>query len=104
MTKSKDKQIRELSQNDLFFRIFAVIFFLAFVTLGLTIRPLVIEPLESQLQSCQEKVPVWTLKVECNYEGSGTLQYNHSFVFDRESLYKNIRENFESFENCEVLE
>ena len=59
--------------------------------------------LQTQLSECQEKVPIWTLKVECKYPLIDFYHYS-------EKNYTNYNEYLEGwqrvidFENCEVLD
>ena len=109
--KSKDKQIREL---EIKFK-WAFIGFVVMSILALIIGGFFdyyeakSERLESQLQSCQEKVPVWTLKVECNY--SPFVNSKSAFIYteinftDYQDYLESLEavEQGESGENCEVL-
>ena len=55
---------------------------------------------------CQEQVPVWTLKVECQHDvlGNPTYQYIETNYTDY-ILYQEVKSKFNSkFENCEVIE
>ncbi|KKN65849.1 hypothetical protein LCGC14_0477850 [marine sediment metagenome] len=112
MTKSKDKQIRELEEKELEWKLMFFVatgFFIIF--LSLWVFDIQAHPeFEAQLQSCQEKVPVWTLKVECNY--SPFVNSKSAFIYteinftDHQDYLESLEavEAGESGENCEVLE
>ena len=109
MTKSKDKQIRELKHKFKWAFIgFGVMAILAMVIAGLfDYYEAKSERLESQLQSCQEKVPVWTLKAECSF--SPFLDSKSAYIYTEINFtdYKDYIEEREAAnkkENCEVLE
>ncbi len=109
MTKSKDKQIRELEEKELEWKLMfftATGFFIVF--LSLWVFDIQAHPeFESQLQSCQEKVPVWTLKVECSF--SPFLDSKSAYVYTEINFtdyqdYLEEKEAANEKENCEVLE
>ena len=109
MIKSKDKQIRELREDkDNWFYV-GVIFIVFSLFLGGWIgylKDTTVHDLESQLQSCQEKISIWTLKVECiDSENANYIYFENNYT-DYE-LYLEVIERFDefkAFENCEVLE
>ena len=106
MTKSKDKQIRELKESKGDWKSTAIMFVIFFLILSLAIifSPK-INNLESQLKSCQEKVPVWTLKVECNDEEErGLINQVITITNYNYEDYKESIMVFNEMENCEVLE
>ncbi len=108
MTSKKDKQIRELEGDKILLIVGIIV--LGLLGLGFGIHSDIKENnLESQLQSCQEKVPVWTLKVECNYSpfvnSESVFIYTEINFTDYQDYLENLEavEQGESGENCEVL-
>ena len=108
MTSKKDKQIRELKSS--LFNWKAATVFLLMVSVSLILAAVFLETndefeLKEQLQSCQEKVPVWTLKVECvDTEYANYIYFEDNYT-DYE-LYLEVIDRFDEFndfENCKVL-
>ena len=103
MTSKKDKQIRELEKSEKmyksFFWYFLIILFLLLIFSGYLVVNKIY--LESQLQSCQEKVPVWTLKVECNYSNGEIIWSERNFTDYQK--YLDYGKFYSRGENCEVL-
>ena len=117
--ESKDKQIRELEGDKILLIVGIIV--LGLLGLGFSIHSDIKENnLESQLQSCQEqkgfigyfnittfeeKVPVWTLKIECfNLRGKWINQENYTEI--NNCLYfKDVAESWgcKIIKNCEVL-
>ncbi len=107
MTKSKDIQIEELEDEVSIWKasfVVAVIFFMIF--LSLWVFDIQAHPeFESQLQSCQEKVPVWTFTYHCEREFLfGFENKTITYTFNDYEDYLNSLNNFKKSENCEVLE
>ncbi|KKK75043.1 hypothetical protein LCGC14_2877690 [marine sediment metagenome] len=102
--KSKDKQIREL-ESGWFTRNILWIFVIVILLVGVIDLRVDKNELESQLQSCQEKVPVWTLRVECYEEDIKlTFEQNFSSYEEYNEFSETIRtQEYKLFENCEVL-
>ena len=106
----KDKQIRELRDNrdNLFYLGIVFIVFSLFLSgwIGY-LKDTTVPDLKSQLQSCQEKVPVWTLKIICyhtNYLGADTYNIIYESNHSNYQNYLNHLGSVEELENCEVLE
>lgn len=64
---------------------------------------------KSQLQECQEDLPVWTLKVNCTEEDWLGADYFNQVMTLRTSNYSDYLDWLEDFENmeyinCEVIE
>ena len=104
--KSKDKQIRKLKHN---FK-FALIGFVMMSILAITAASLSdyyeskSERLESQLQSCQEKVPVWTFTYFCVQDFElGHEEKVITYTFGNYEDYKSSLDYIESYENCVVI-
>lgn len=105
MKNQKDKQIRELNYwkrqerksnwgwgvSFLGFIVFFIVFF---------INTNQIDNLEQQLQSCQEKVPVWTLNIECE-DFDGIPRVVMDLKFDDYRDYKFFLNDLP--ERCEVI-
>lgn len=114
--KSKDKRIkvleRELTKTEKFS---AFVILLLMISLGFMVYyDNKANNFEQQLQSCQEKVPLWILEVECyypniNYYGMETFGYNvvgsQNLLFKFESYkdYSSALEVAESDKYCEVI-
>ena len=106
MKQNKDEQIRELKESRNAWTTLSIIFFVLMLISSFS-GVVVMKHgwgLEQELQSCQDKVLVWTLKVECDY---GATKWNTTYVFGSEGLYKGFLENWRmnwDKENCEVIE
>ena len=101
--KSKDKQI---TRKNLIALGIVVLFIIIILIFGQYILGSKIVKLESQIQSCQEKVPVWTLKIICyhtNYLGADTYNIIYESSHSNYQNYLNHLESVEELENCEVL-
>lgn len=106
--KSKDKQIRELREDVSTWKVISIVTFIYFIVfLFLWVFDIQNHSeFESQLQSCQEKVPVWTLKLYCIGHGDFDSYYQE-INFSSYNSYENALKNFEGGDksiNCEVLE
>ncbi|HEC40016.1 hypothetical protein LCGC14_0509190 [marine sediment metagenome] len=60
--------------------------------------------LEQELQSCQDKVPVWTLKFECSDANVPWLVMETNENFSDYKKYQNRLRFIEENKNCEVIE
>ena len=101
--KNKDERIKELEESKLMWKMFTVIFIFGFIAFFMTsvYRFDVIQNLEEQLQSCQEKVLVWTLEYKCIKSESTIISVQRNF-----SNYENYNDNkiyFDRQKNCEVI-
>ena len=116
MTKLKDKQIRKLKDRWIEAMdesmdwktgfIMAMVFVAVFLALSISLA-FEGNSLESQLQSYQEKVPVWTLKVNCDYGtnifGNGEEDYSVNFTITFFN-HNDLLDFLEDKDNCVVLE
>lgn len=105
MTKQQEKEIRELRQDRkaLFWVGFIVGVFLIqliFVIAGITGKDVM--ELKQELQSCQEKVPVWELNVVCSYANNEVIKSWRNFT-DYED-YLDYKEFYSRKGKCEVIE
>ena len=113
MTTSKDKQIRELKDELLEeqSRISSFTWFIAGLILGVLILAIIVNyvdttdewELKQQLKSCQEKIPVWTLKYNCDFGNFGFTSKSER-VYQNYDRYKKDLDYFKSSLECEVLE
>lgn len=105
MTKNKDEQIKELKKHkdkgynvayvvNVFWAILMLVAALFFLSQ--------IIDLENQLQSCQEKVDVWTLKVECDYDWEDYEYISYELVLNNYEEYLNLLEELED-DYCKVI-
>ncbi len=60
------------------------------------------QDLETKLSECQDKVEVWTLKVECQYPLIDFYHYSERNYTNYED-YLEGRQRVIDFENCEVV-
>jgi len=112
----KDKRIKELeieSRKGVLITFIVFVGMIIFVVLYLFEGDKTYE-LEEQLQSCQEKVPLWILEVECyypniNYQGIETFGYNvignQNLLFKFESYrdYSSALDLAEFDKYCEII-
>lgn len=105
--KSKDEQIREFERHNSFWKSIAILFIfatIAYVAVSV-VRFNIIQDLEQQLESCQEKVSVWTFEFECEQQlfkkGTGFERGNISFPNYED--YKFGLDWFEDKDYCEVI-
>lgn len=107
--KNKDKQIRELKEvvEERTTILMLGILFICLLFFFLTIAVFQVKDYKQQLESCQDKVPVWTLNVLCVYdEREGFLEYEELTTMRFESYlsYQQRLEFINGLEYCEVIE
>ncbi len=103
--KNKDKE----KMNVVYWFLFGILIGVFILSVALAISgkaPLQVEEkiqgLEQQLQSCQEKIPVWTLNVYCQgFEES--IEAGFTFIFDSYEKYQRALNMVIEKENCEVI-
>ena len=108
MKQSKDKQIREIREKRDFYKkyfddwgywvigVFVLLVILLVMVIVFSIQE---RSLEQELQSCQDKVPVWTLKAECKSDDG---VFNINFTTKEKFQYDFWIKYFEA-EKCEVI-
>ena len=101
MKQNKDKRIGKLKKD----RIIFYFFVLVSIVLGVLIitSDIRIDDSKQELQTCQDKVPVWILKAECKYPLIDFYHYSEKNYTNYEE-YLEGKQRVISFENCEVIE
>lgn len=105
MKQNKDKQIRELKDNQrtLLILVFMGWGILIVVVVGMLVNNHTfsdVRDLEQELQSCQDKVPVWTLKIYCEIS-EGSFRTTMEYDFNNYQEYQDALDNVS--EDCEVI-
>jgi hypothetical protein len=87
MENRKDKQIRELKEENQRFRLLLMLgaLFMLLLLFFIAVGGFKVNNLEQQLSECQDKVPVWTLKIECEF-------HNVSFSIKTETNFSTYDE------------
>ncbi len=102
---NKDKErIKELEEEKKYivFWVCALFGLLIFSAILLGIATSDREEHFQQLQSCQEKIPVWTLRVICDWDNGNWKSIWESDFIDYD-MYKHRLDYFIDDENCEVI-
>ena len=111
-SKNKDKQIREFIYPINIWKGVAIIFII--LSFAMVLGDTFIwnyGELKEELQSCQEKVPVWTMEIKCKFHNVSTTsyernEYNSYAEYERElKKFEIDREYFikQDWKTCEVI-
>lgn len=104
--KSKDKQIRELQKKkkEGWRTAIIVTFVFGFLWLATAyIQEIDESKLEQQLESCQEKVPVWTFNYTCDWSAIGLISEGKRIHTTLEK-YEDDLDFYRNTLTCEVIE